>query len=286
MVTIMPFEIISRKEKSLLISYLSSVDLSHEGMIKALEVLKQSIGEYGENELNTLLENNDIPIKSGKDFLISNGIITPSISTQKNIWETVAFFTDIEDDFNEAKLEWKMDGIEIFNVYNINDLPSFLPENTLIWVHLETYLPRIIKKIYDEFDSINNVAFVQSYYQKELLRIDGVYSPKLGTPCHFCHMERWLKREEKSFGKNDTSWANLLLLLQEHDIGLPAICLGTSDKGFSRHVIRRRLQELIGNPLVKLHVDTFMTSVSMDLLTCEMSREPVIHWHACDCVEK
>lgn len=156
----------------------------------------------------------------------------------------------------------------------------------LVWIHLETYSSAIIRAVYQSFLHVINVAFVQSYYQKEIFRIDGVYSPQLGTPCHFCYIERWLNREEKSFRRNEMSWANLLTLLQTCDLGLPAIALSETERGFSLHLIKRRLQELAGNSLVKVHVDTLMSSVSTDLITCVLNREPVIHWHACDCTEK
>ncbi|HBB0914078.1 TPA: McbB family protein, partial [Escherichia coli] len=120
----------------------------------------------------------------------------------------------------------------------------------------------------------------------ESFRIDGVYSPDLGTPCHFCHIERWLSREEKSFRRNEMSWANLLQLLKKYQMTLPALALGESERGFSYHLIKRRLQELTGTSLVKSHVDNFMSSVSADLITCILCKEPVIHWQACSCLER
>ncbi|MGB8665716.1 MAG: McbB family protein, partial [Serratia inhibens] len=152
--------------------------------------------------------------------------------------------------------------------------------------HFENYQPEIIQAVYTKFEKKPGVAFIQSYYLKESFRIDGVYSPTLGTPCHFCHIDRWLNREEKSFRRNEMSWANLLQLLKKHQMSLPALALSESERGFSQHLIKRRLQELVGTSLVKSHVDTFMSSVSADLITCVLSKEPVIHWQACGCVER
>lgn len=44
MLNILPFEIISRNTKTLLITYISSVDISHEGMKKILESLHTQRG--------------------------------------------------------------------------------------------------------------------------------------------------------------------------------------------------------------------------------------------------
>ncbi|EGO3302711.1 McbB family protein, partial [Salmonella enterica] len=194
--------------------------------------------------------------------------------------------TDVPQHFSNAREQWLADGILVSHITDVKDTNFDLSDSTLIWLHLEKYQPEIIKSVYTKFENNQGVAFIQSYYLKEAFRIDGVYSPVLGTPCHFCHIERWLNREEKSFRRNEMSWANLLQLLKKHQMSLPALALSETERGFSQHLIKRRLQELIGTSLVKSHVDTFMSSVSADLITCVLSKEPVIHWQACGCLER
>lgn len=286
MLTVLPFEIISRNEKFLLISYLSSIDLHHDGMKEVLNVLHKSHGNFSEEQLTLLFSEQNIVQEDGEEFLISNGIIKKLQIDNNALWESVVILTDNVGLFSQSELEWKRDGIMICGVYNLKSFPPKIKENTLVWIHLETYSSVIIRAVYQRFIHVINVAFVHSYYQKEIFRIDGVYSPQLGTPCHFCHIERWLSREEKSFRRNEMSWANLLILLQTYDLGLPAIAISETERGFSLHLIKRHLQELTGNSLVKVHVDTLMSSVSTDLITCVLNREPVIHWHSCDCTEK
>lgn len=48
MINILPFEIISRNTKTLLITYISSVDITHEGMKKVLESLRSKQGIISE----------------------------------------------------------------------------------------------------------------------------------------------------------------------------------------------------------------------------------------------
>ncbi|EPB7268984.1 hypothetical protein ACRRMZ_004748 [Klebsiella pneumoniae] len=52
MLNILPFEIISRNTKTLLITYISSVDISHEGMKKILESLHTQRGIIPESYLD------------------------------------------------------------------------------------------------------------------------------------------------------------------------------------------------------------------------------------------
>lgn len=284
MLNILPFEIISRNTKTLLITYISSVDISHEGMKKILESLHTQRGIIPESYLDELLDYESIDKDKGKEFLVTTGVINKTKAS--SLWEHSVIISDVPHLFRDVEDQWKADGILVSHVQDVRELDFNLPDSTLIWLHFEKYDPEIIKSVYTKFEKNNGVAFIQSYYLKESFRIDGVFSPVLGTPCHFCHIERWLNREEKSFRRNEMSWANLLKLMKKQKMSLPALALSESERGFSQHLIKRRLQELVGTSLVKSHVDTFMSSVSTDLITCVLSKEPVIHWQACGCVER
>ncbi|EGZ8131092.1 McbB family protein [Salmonella enterica] len=284
MINILPFEIISRNTKTLLITYISSVDITHEGMKKVLENLQTRRGIISESFLDELLEGEVIDKDKGKEFLVTTGVINKTKASA--LWENAVIISDVPQHFSYARDQWKSDGILVSHVIDVKNNNFDLSDSTLIWLHLERYQPEIIKENYIKFENNPGVAFIQSYYLKEAFRIDGVYSPVLGTPCHFCHIERWLNREEKSFRRNEMSWANLLQFLKKYQMSLPALALGETERGFSQHLIKRRLQELIGTSLVKGHVDSFMSSISADLITCILSKEPVIHWQACGCLER
>lgn len=284
MINILPFEIISRNTKTLLITYISSVDITHEGMKKVLENLQTRRGIISESFLDELLEGEVIDKDKGKEFLVTTGVINKTKASA--LWENAVIISDVPQHFSYARDQWKSDGILVSHVIDVKNNNFDLSDSTLIWLHLERYQPEIIKEIYIKFENNPGVAFIQSYYLKEAFRIDGVYSPVLGTPCHFCHIERWLNREEKSFRRNEMSWANLLQFLKKYQMSLPALALGETERGFSQHLIKRRLQELIGTSLVKGHVDSLMSSISADLITCILSKEPVIHWQACGCLER
>ncbi|EBP9213778.1 McbB family protein [Salmonella enterica] len=247
--------------------------------------LSQLPGHYPNRKfLRKLLEGEVIEKDKGKEFLVTTGVINKTKASA--LWENAVIISDVPQHFSYARDQWKSDGILVSHVIDVKNNNFDLSDSTLIWLHLERYQPEIIKESYIKFENNPGVAFIQSYYLKEAFRIDGVYSPVLGTPCHFCHIERWLNREEKSFRRNEMSWANLLQFLKKYQMSLPALALGETERGFSQHLIKRRLQELIGTSLVKGHVDSFMSSISADLITCILSKEPVIHWQACGCLER
>ncbi|EBB6210445.1 MULTISPECIES: McbB family protein [unclassified Salmonella] len=284
MINIMPFEIISRNDKTLLITYSSSVDIKHKGIMRILEILKCKRGVIEEKILSKLLKNEGVDKEKGEEFLFFTGVI--SKSKESPMWNNLIIISDVVSLFKQAPTQWKADGINIDSVRCTNDLNIVLRPSTLIWMHFEKYKPEIIRDVYHRFERVTGTAFIQSYYIKELFKIDSVYSPELGTPCHFCYIERWLNREEKSLKCNELSWANLLNFLKSNHIALPALAISDSERGFCLHLIKRRLQELIGISIVNNHADCFMSSVNTNMITCIQNREPVIHWQACDCVER
>lgn len=231
MINILPFEIISRNTKTLLITYISSVDITHEGMKKVLESLRSKQGIISEYLLDKLLDESLIDKDKGKEFLITTGVINKTKTSP--LWVNSVIISDVPHLFSNAREQWKSDGVFVSHIIDIKDNNINVSDSTLIWLHLENYHSDIVKRIYSKFESNPGVAFIQSYYLKESFRIDGVYSPDLGTPCHFCHIERWLSREEKSFRRNEMSWANLLQLLKKYQMTLPALALGESERGFS-----------------------------------------------------
>ncbi|MDK6876819.1 McbB family protein, partial [Escherichia coli] len=161
-----------------------------------LESLRSKQGIISEYLLDKLLDESLIDKDKGKEFLITTGVINKTKTSP--LWVNSVIISDVPHLFSNAREQWKSDGVFVSHIIDIKDNNINVSDSTLIWLHLENYHSDIVKRIYSKFESNPGVAFIQSYYLKESFRIDGVYSPDLGTPCHFCHIERWLSREEKS----------------------------------------------------------------------------------------
>lgn len=286
MYLIQPFEIISHEENVLIMSYFTACKIFHDGMKEVLYSLSHLKGRIEDNEVEKLLHTHAIDNVKGLQFLEENGIITKIDKEKSCIWSNVVFFTDITSSFKNESNDWLKDDIIISGIYSCADLKQTINPHTSIWIHFEKYDSKCIKEIYELYRNTENIAFIQSYFIKEHLKIDGIFSPLLGTPCHFCHIERWLIREERSFKINSTSWSKMLNLVNDNELKLPVIKITNTDRGFVKQVIRRRLQELIGNPVNKLHNDTFINSLDIDIISCIPYREPVPHWHSCSCIRK
>ena len=112
MLNILPFEIISRNTKTLLITYISSVDISHEGMKKILESLHTQRGIIPESYLDELLDYESIDKDKGKEFLVTTGVINKTKAS--SLWEHSVIISDVPHLFRDVEDQWKADGILVW----------------------------------------------------------------------------------------------------------------------------------------------------------------------------
>ncbi|MEL2389395.1 McbB family protein, partial [Escherichia coli] len=135
MINILPFEIISRNTKTLLITYISSVDITHEGMKKVLESLRSKQGIISEYLLDKLLDESLIDKDKGKEFLITTGVINKTKTSP--LWVNSVIISDVPHLFSNAREQWKSDGVFVSHIIDIKDNNINVSDSTLIWLHLE-----------------------------------------------------------------------------------------------------------------------------------------------------
>ncbi|MFR4092611.1 MAG: McbB family protein [Escherichia coli] len=119
MINILPFEIISRNTKTLLITYISSVDITHEGMKKVLESLRSKQGIISEYLLDKLLDESLIDKDKGKEFLITTGVINKTKTSP--LWVNSVIISDVPHLFSNAREQWKSDGVFVSHIIDIKD---------------------------------------------------------------------------------------------------------------------------------------------------------------------
>lgn len=283
------YALVNSSRANLLISQNSSINLSDESMIRFIRNLGggKKAQYASEDQIYEKLKEYDIDPDAGLDFLHSAGIIeSVNDSRDENFpFSSVSLITDSNDIqfLVDGMLD---DGINFTSKSKIHDYKNLKPvNNSLIVIYLEDYSSLSIRKIYNEFSKIEGVAFIQAYYMKNEFKVDGFYSPSLGTPCHYCHLGRWRSREKRSFSMDTTSWSDVMDFLESQDLSIPpSIPLQITDKYFSLHILRRKLQSLAGIPLTRVHLDEFCSSISANLIRCEINSEPLPHWHSCDCL--
>lgn len=283
------FGFVNNSNANLLITRNTTINISNKDMVSVLNRLGggEQAQCLSEEKLSYLLKINNISSSAGLDFLHDVGVIERVEDELENNFpfSSVCLITDISD--TKCLIDNMMnDGIDFKSSVTFENYDKIKPEdNSLVVVYSEKYCQSRIKKIYAKYAKVKGIAFIQAYYMREEFKIDGFYSPDLGTPCHFCHIGRWRSREKRSFSSDKTSWGDVIDFLEAKKINLPpSIHLQKTDRYFSFHILRRKLQSLAGIPLTRVHLDEFCNSVTASLVRCEVSSEPIPHWHSCDCL--
>lgn len=282
------YTLVNSSRANLLITQKMSVKLHDERMVKFLKEFGGEKARYtSEDQISLSLEENNISLEAGIDFLHGAGIIELVRNEKEENFPFISAYLITDSDNVEHLIEGMIDdGVFVKSKEKTSAYKNLSPEkNSLIVIYLENYSSSTIKNIYNEYSRVEGVAFLQAYYMKDEFKLDGYYSPSLGTPCHFCHVGRWRSREKRSFSMDQTSWNDVVDFLEAQEINVPpSIPLQATDKYFSLHVLRRKLQSLAGVPLTRVHLDEFCTSISVNLIRCEISSEPLPHWHSCGCL--
>lgn len=284
---ISPLELVKVQDKVLLLTLGTSViieDLKIVDLIEKKLILNDTIDQ---DLLDKELEDRGINKTHAIAFLEKIGVLSKK-TEQYSYWDSLFIISDLSKDEMLFYNLNKISGIENISLSTLEQFENIkVIENSLILVFLKKYNSNIITKIYEKLSKKSNVAFIQAYFFKDQFKVDGLYSPEMGTPCHFCHISRWLERERNSFGSRKYSWVNVIDLLQNNDISIPCcVPLDNTRVGYAIYIVQRRIQQIMGLPLKRIHVDSFISSLSADLISCEVFYDPIPHWSQCNCINE
>lgn len=287
---IKPFGLIDGVDGTLLLAPHASVRVQDEKMVRFLTELDGNRAQYfQQSDLNLAFHSVEIEPEKGVNFLRQTGILE-SVSEHENKYTPFSACVLISDqDSTTSALESSLlaDGVKI----SISCRPDSIPpeafkDGVLFVVFLENYSPQIIRSLYNYCAVLNDIGFIQAYYFRHEFKIDGLFIPSIGSPCHFCHFERWRSREQRSFGNNKRSWNQVIELLSKQEKAIPpSIPITDCDRQYSTQILRRRIQQLVGIPINRVHLDSFISAISSDLIRCNVTSEPIPHWYSCSCMK-
>lgn len=290
MYSIKPFGLINGVDGTLLLAPLASVRVLDEKMTRFLTELDGNYAKYfQQSELDLAFDSVEIDPDKGLKFLRQTGILESVSEHETNYapFSDCVLISDQDTITSALKSALLFDGIKIsISCRPDNIPPEAFKDGVLFVIFLENYSQNIIRKLYNNCVALNKIGFIQAYYFRHEFKIDGIYIPWIGSPCHFCHFERWRSREHHSFGNNKRSWSQVIDLLIKHEKAIPpSIPITDCDRHYAAHILRRRVQQIVGIPFSRIHQDSFITAISSDLISCNVTSEPVPHWYSCSCMK-
>lgn len=286
--TLRRFSVVDSLQGTLLIAPRLHVRITDDLMCRVLESMaSHNAGIVESREIIDVLADAGVNIEAGLSFLEKTGIIDLVDGETIGPFERLILITDNLDILQPLQSSLTDDGAIASAVISIeDDLSAVDAENTLVGIFLTRYHPSVIRSIYRQFSSSTGVGFLQAYFYRSEFRIDGLYMPREGSPCHFCHYGRLVNRDRYSFSKGKYSWQAVVDLLDTTKQPIPtSIPLSLTDLHYAMHIFRRRLTLIFGVSMTRVHLDTWFSANVADLITCRVHSEPIAHWHACDCIK-
>ena len=282
------FSVIDSLQGALLIAPRLHVRITDDTMRRFLQSMEnRNVGVVEGREVIDALAKAGVDTEAGLSFLEKAGVIDLVDGEYIEPFERLILITDNVDILQPLQTSLADDGAIATAVISTEDnLSAVDTKNTLVGIFLTHYNPNVIRSIYRQFSDSTGVGFLQAYFYQNEFRVDGLYMPEAGSPCHFCHYGRLINRDHYSFSKGEYSWQAVVDLLDTTTQPIPtSIPLSLTDLYYAMHIFRRRLTLMIGVSMKRVHLDTWFAADVADLITCRMHTEPIAHWHACDCVK-
>lgn len=120
------------------------------------------------------------------------------------------------------------------------------------------------------------------YGTADLFHISQPYIPKMGTPCHFCTIDKLISNEKHSSSTN--AWSKLLTFCKNKSLNLPSPQLTLLQKSLLLGAIARTARLISGTTMTRKYQDNILQATTINLANGTVSQSSATHWHLCDCL--
>ena len=171
------------------------------------------------------------------------------------------------------------------DIISPTDLESAPKSRTMVVIVQERYDPEVIRRAYRANFHSRDVAISTAYFLHDMFVIDSIYIPSKGTPCHFCHLERWAEISSNRKYRSASSWYAFFRLTMDESW---PISVSLPIRNLERNVAAFFLLKKV---LPYLHCDAEPVSIEemhsyfhFRLTTGEYLTDLVPHSKSCSCI--
>ncbi|WEG13650.1 McbB family protein [Pullulanibacillus sp. KACC 23026] len=161
-----------------------------------------------------------------------------------------------------------------------------LNETELFVVFLNPYDKSLATKLRNKLKSNQNTYSIMSYVYNNKLFVDSIYSDRLKTPCHLCHIG-FIESELRIGSRQRITYQQLIdsLFLEEKRFKVETPLRYHDALNIASQICNRI--ELLLSVFCEMEVegDDFLQGLVMDIVTKECYVDRTHHWEMCDCYE-
>jgi McbB family protein len=147
----------------------------------------------------------------------------------------------------------------------------------------ENYNYEKIKKTYFKHaEDHPDDAIIVGYTAGDQFIISQPYLPALGSPCHFCTVDRLIENEK--YRPSNNTWSNFLNFCHAKRTSIPAPSLSIFQKTLIIGALIQKIKLLTGQGESVRYQDNILQQTSVSLVNGQLSESTTSHWCLCSCL--
>lgn len=274
------YEILNFEAESLVVSDIGMSKVYSKPLLKILRELKM-FKEITKVELEELFVENGLDESSALEFI---GKIIPFRRVEEVYFEKTIILHDWEGraDF-EGLMKSELCANLEFRTFSENITESVHGYRCFIVLVCYSYNYDSLKKLYfDLARASSKSAIVVCWRMGGLYCIGQPYIAEVGSPCHFCSVDRLINNEAVMPAKN--KWACVLAFCKNKHVGVPSKSLSLYQEMLVIGAIARKVKFFTEYGSGRRYQDDILHGSYLKLSDGEIFEECNSHWYMCECL--
>ncbi|BCX67472.1 McbB family protein [Pseudomonas izuensis] len=278
---IQSYEILNFTSENLLVSKRGVSKINSLSLLAALSKL-QSYRSISKAELSDMLSEHGLNPDAAYEFLEKT--ISIKEATDDLYFEKAVVAHDWGEDSDlerllKCEITTPLEVCESLD--SLSD--SVLGKNFYIVILCKNYDYDRIKEIYFNLaDVAPGSAISIGYRTGSSYCISQPYLPRVGSPCHFCNIDRLMNYEGYKASKN--SWSKLLRFCKSKHIAVPVNPLNVLQRSLVVGALIKKIKLLTSPDAERRYQDNILQETHVDFNGAFVRDVSTSHWYMCDCL--
>lgn len=277
------FQIVELDPFTIIISEKGVVKIKSIPLVKALYELNQCTLQptfTTKKYILEILEKYSLPPE--ETFLFLEQILTFQKKELTPYFAQIIIAHDWDDEFEKTLTEELPSPIRTHKINKklMDEISS--PETFILIMPKDPHHHELKKIYYSIAFKYPKSALCVAMRIADFFYVSQPYLPELGTPCHFCNIDKISHTERVRPSAN--SWFSLLNFCHDHDLAAPKQTYTRLQRSLAIGLILERLKLWTYPGYGHRTQDRITSAAYINLLNGQTTEEQVAHWAMCECL--
>lgn len=279
------YEMLNFADARLVLSEKGVTTINSSQMWTVLKEIKEAMADgelyKDELELDRLILGQDLPTVETKNFL--NKIINLGKIERNPYYDDVWVVHDTTSDHAINMLSSEIaTSHKLFKLDEL-DVNALTGKKVFIQLHFEKYNYETLHRLYFKIAAISTGSAISvSYFRGKYFSVSPPYIPEVGSPCHFCEIDRVANLESEIRTRH--TWSGALRFCRKNGAAVPSPQLSLLRQCFCIGLLANRINVYTSRNFGRRHQDSAFCLATVNLNTGFISEEKIPHWPLCACL--